>query len=209
MTSTMSMRSLRFGRYSIFQCATRSLCRSTSWRISVRGRKLLARADKACLDEGHAHKEGRLRPKDRSRSAHRRLSNQRKVRPEDETRDPRRQVEDEELWRPHHLFDECRTRALREHVEQEVDDTGVEKDRDKEAEGLVRAARAVRLAVEPAESAHVRHRTCLRRGHRRQVRTSFSYMPSRRKTRDIHVVSEVETVSELVAFGQVQAMLVT
>lgn len=154
MTSMMSMSSLRFGRYSIFQWASKSLrasgsqLRAATW---IDGYSTTAR---------DAHKESGLRAKDRSGGTDRRLPDERKVGAEDEPGNPSGQVQREELGCAHHALDDGRARALSEHVEKEVDYAGVEEDRDEEPEGLVWSSGAVSLAVEPAEPADIGHGAC-------------------------------------------------
>lgn len=155
MTSMMSMSSLRFGRYSIFQWASKSLRAS--------GSQFRARIDVYSTAARDAHKESGLCSENCTRGTDRRLSDERKVGAEDETGDPRGQVQREELGCAHHALDDGRARALSEHVEEEVDHAGVEEDRDEEPEGLVWSSGAVSLAVEPAEPADVGHGACGRK----------------------------------------------
>ena len=90
-----------------------------------------------------------MRSKDGSTGADRRLPDERKVIAEDEAEDSRGDVEDQELERSHLSLHLRRGEALREYIDEEMDDSGVKEDGKDEAEALVGVLRGGKTA-EPA-----------------------------------------------------------
>lgn len=102
MISTMRNRSLRFGRYSIFQCARRSLWVEYEASGQSRLDRLEGDDQVRAVD---AHEEGGVRAKDCARRADARQADEGKVGAEDEAEEARRKVDDEEARRAHHALD--------------------------------------------------------------------------------------------------------
>lgn len=122
--------SLRTGRYSIFQCARRSLRIQRREQVSepLRPRKKTS---------VNVHEDSSVCTKDSPASPNRRLTDERKVAAQDEAEDASGNVEEEELEGTHLTFHYGTGETLGKDVEEEVDESGVQENGQHEAEALV------------------------------------------------------------------------